>query len=170
MFGYENVTLGIYMIKNKKTGQMYIGQSKNIERRFREHCNVASIDVAIANEGMDNFDFIILEETTKDKLIEREKYWIQYYNTYHNSSHYNVCLTPITNLKNGNKRKFFLWDTKVCRYKKHAMFQNGRTPNPCRCFQFYYQEAYIPIGVFHDFVTCEIINRLIKEAIKDEIE
>ena len=28
---------GIYMIKNKKTGQMYIGQSKHIKRRWVDH-------------------------------------------------------------------------------------------------------------------------------------
>ena len=29
------MTCGIYMIKNKKTGQIYIGQSVNIEKRYR---------------------------------------------------------------------------------------------------------------------------------------
>ena len=38
MIGYENVTCGIYVIKNKKTGQMYVGQSTNVEGRFKSHC------------------------------------------------------------------------------------------------------------------------------------
>lgn len=29
---------GVYMIKHKNTGQMYIGQSIDIEKRFKQHC------------------------------------------------------------------------------------------------------------------------------------
>ena len=29
---------GIYMIKHKDTGQMYIGQSKHIYKRWKHHC------------------------------------------------------------------------------------------------------------------------------------
>lgn len=31
------MTCGIYMIKNKKTGQMYIGQAFDIEKRWTRH-------------------------------------------------------------------------------------------------------------------------------------
>lgn len=89
------MTCGIYMIKNKKTGQMYIGQSINIEQRFNEHCKSnciedSYIDRAINKHGKNNFNLIIVEKCNRDILNEREKYWIQYYNTYKDAKHYNL--------------------------------------------------------------------------------
>lgn len=93
------MTCGIYMIKNKQTGQMYIGQSIDINKRYHYHCcygNYTSsyIDRAINKYGMNNFELIILEEldNNKDLLNLREQYWIDFYNTYNNNFHYN--LTP----------------------------------------------------------------------------
>lgn len=90
------MTCGIYMIKNKKTGQIYIGQSINIERRWNFHYNnkKSYIDRAINKYGIDNFIFKIIEELPKDSLLlnEREEYWINYYDSYNNKQHYN--LTP----------------------------------------------------------------------------
>ena len=91
------MTCGIYMIKNKKTGQMYIGQSVNIESRINKHFNYHGsyyIGQAIEKYGRENFETIIVEELPceNDLLNQRERYWIKYYNTYVNDNHYN--LTP----------------------------------------------------------------------------
>lgn len=89
------MTCGIYLIKNNKTGQMYIGQSIDIERRFNEHCkkynNELKIDKAINEYGQENFSLIIIERLpyTRDLLISQEKYWIKHFDTYENSFHYN---------------------------------------------------------------------------------
>lgn len=85
------MTAGIYRIRNKKTGQIYIGQSFDIEKRFQKHCSLPQIDVAIALEGKDNFDFEIIEELSpsRDLLLEREQYWIRYYDADINHFHYN---------------------------------------------------------------------------------
>ena len=157
------------MIKNKKTGQIYIGQSKNIERRFRNHCNIIAIDVAIANEGVDNFDFSIIEEVDESLLKAREQYWINYYNAHQNPKHYNRKLKPEESLKNGyghdnGRAKYTLWDINCCTYfKKDGGVLRKR-------FGAKYNTYRIPMGRFHDFVSCEIINQLIKEAIKNEIK
>lgn len=148
------------MIKNKKTGQIYIGQSKNIERRFVQHCNLNPVDVDIAIQGVNDFVFSIIEETTPDKLNEREKYWIEYYNTYENEHHYNASAGA----------GYTLWETVYCHYNKTAMYNKGRIPNPCKCFKMVYDGYRIPMGNFYDFITCKIINQLIKEAIKNEIK
>lgn len=170
------MTCGIYKIKNKRTGQIYIGQSKNIEFRIKRHCSTQPIDAAIAAEGVDNFEFFIIEETTN--LYEREKYWIKIYDTYDNNNHYNRSpgRGVIENLKCGcgydNGRAIYkLWDINYVGYNKYFMYKGGkRKPNPCACFRPRYKGYIIPIGLFHDFVSCEIINQLIKEAIKDEIK
>ena len=42
-----------------------------------------SIDKAIQEYGKDNFSFEIIEECSVEQLTEREKYWINYYDTFY---------------------------------------------------------------------------------------
>ena len=77
--------IGIYMYENKISHKKYIGQSTNIERRKREHLCWPSpysrFDMELKALGEESFIFSILEECTVDKLDDREKYWIGYYNS-----------------------------------------------------------------------------------------
>lgn len=143
------------MIRNKKTGQKYIGQSENIEKRFKVHCSISYIDMAIANEGVDNFDFIIIEETSKDKLEERERYWIDFFDTYNDEKHYNQSSGHnfMDRAKYNN-----LWDVSRCHYQKSKNRYN-------KSFSCRYNGYRLPIGMFHDFLTCEIILDLIEKSI-----
>ncbi len=75
------MTIGIYKITNKLNDKSYIGLSKNIERRFKEHikdCKFKkyAISNAIEKYGKDNFTFEIVEECSLEKLEKRERYWI----------------------------------------------------------------------------------------------
>ena len=93
--------IGIYKIKNLINGKVYIGQSQNISQRWVAHrsrpfnSNAIQYDCplyrAIRKYGFDNFSFEVLEETTKDKLNEREIYWIAKFNS--NDSIYGYNLT-----------------------------------------------------------------------------
>lgn len=94
------MSCGIYMIINSVNGHMYIGLSRDIEKRIKDHyshgLNGARKDdldkplyKAFKKYGLDNFTWRILEECPEDKLKEREVYWIKYYNTYENREHYN---------------------------------------------------------------------------------
>lgn len=76
--------IGIYKITKKENGKSYIGQSNDIERRFKEHKyrSDISIDLAIKKYGINAFIFEIIEECSLEQLDEREKYWIAFYNTY----------------------------------------------------------------------------------------
>ena len=72
------------MITNKINNKKYIGQSIRIETRWREHKNSylrndknTHLYNAMKKYGLENFDFIILEERKKEELNNREKYWIQ---------------------------------------------------------------------------------------------
>lgn len=90
---------GIYLITNKNTGQMYVGQSIDIHRRFRDHrcakgLGHSRIDNAINKYGAENFSFEIImtiENDTK-QLNDAEREWISILNTYEDDFHYN--LTP----------------------------------------------------------------------------
>lgn len=86
--------MGIYRITNIETQQMYIGQAKDIRERWREHCKCGlRIDTPGNNKlypnmikyGIENFTFELMEKCDNaSQLNEKEKYWIEFYDTYHN--------------------------------------------------------------------------------------
>lgn len=74
----------IYKIENKINHKVYIGQSIDPERRFKEHCynkgtSVSLIHEAIVKYDIENFDFDILGWFTD--YNQKEKYYILYYNS-----------------------------------------------------------------------------------------
>ena len=81
---------GIYKITNVETKKSYIGRSTNVYKRLQDHikssCGIATIadqkvHHAMRDEGLWNFQFELLEECEKSKLGEREKYYIEFFNT-----------------------------------------------------------------------------------------
>ena len=67
--------IGIYCFTNNINGKKYIGQSVNIQQRFREHKskyqnknNKTKFYYALRKYGFENFSFDIIEETLKEKL------------------------------------------------------------------------------------------------------
>lgn len=81
---------GIYRITNLKTNEAYIGKSTTIKTRWQNHCKTAigldgmartKIHSAMKEYGIDNFSFEVLEKCTKENYSEREKYWINFYET-----------------------------------------------------------------------------------------
>lgn len=86
----ENTYGGIYKITNTDTQRAYIGRSTDIKKRLTEHVKGAfnistiadqEIHRVMGREGIDKFSFEVLEKVEKDKLNEREKYWIEFYQT-----------------------------------------------------------------------------------------
>ena len=85
-----NTKCGIYKITNLVSNQAYIGQSVDIASRFKQHIKCGlGIDAPASNklyksmieDGVWNFSFELLEECPKDKLNERESFWIDLYQT-----------------------------------------------------------------------------------------
>ena len=81
---------GIYKITRLKTGEIYIGKSTDVKKRWGEHAKTSygvgsiahsMLHTTIKKDGIENFTFELLEEVPKDKLTEREKYWINFYNS-----------------------------------------------------------------------------------------
>ena len=88
--------IGIYMYTDKDNGKRYIGQSVNIKQRYIDHKNGMSkssrptpFDILLHTKGIDSFSFEVLEECPIEKLDEKEKFWIEYYDSYNNG--YNGC-------------------------------------------------------------------------------
>ena len=94
------MSIGIYKIENLMNNHSYIGQSKNIEQRWRKEKQVAfcptaheynyPLSIAFRKYGIENFSFEIIEECDIEQLNERERYWICYYNSFYNG--YNQTL------------------------------------------------------------------------------
>lgn len=79
----------IYKITNILNQKHYIGQTNNIERRYKEHFiwklnGSQYIDQIISDIGQENFSFEVIEECDLTLLDEREKYWIKYYDSFYN--------------------------------------------------------------------------------------
>jgi len=66
--------IGIYKITNKINGKVYIGQSIDIERRFRDHKNCTAknlLSAAIKEYGLENFDFEVLKTFNNDEHTKK---------------------------------------------------------------------------------------------------
>jgi len=78
------MSCGIYKITNLINKKVYIGQSVNIESRWRDEkaasnclsdCEYNSVrSRAFRKYGIENFSFEIIEECSKEQLNEREGY------------------------------------------------------------------------------------------------
>ena len=78
----DTTEVAIYKIEHKKTGQCYIGQTTNPERRRNEHFTHSSNDrlrQAIRSEGATQFSFKVIERVKGRVANRREAHWIAYY-------------------------------------------------------------------------------------------
>ena len=92
--------IGIYKIENLINGKVYIGQSRNIEKRWTAHRtrpfnqNAKQYDSplyrSIRKYGLENFSFVVLEQTSIEDLDDREKYWIEHYDSHNKENGYNL--------------------------------------------------------------------------------
>ena len=111
------MSCGIYKITNKINQKIYIGKSIRIERRWSEHKaeinnlnNQSHLYRAMRIYGLENFLFEIIEICPNDNSIlsEREKYWIQYFNSYQTG--YNETKGGEGIFKYDPKEIYKLWD------------------------------------------------------------
>lgn len=81
---------GIYKITRLKTNEIYIGQTTSVDKRWQEHVKSAlgvgtlassQLHRVMASDGCENFTFELLEAVPKDKLRERESYYIDFYDS-----------------------------------------------------------------------------------------
>lgn len=88
----------IYKIYNDVNDNLYIGETiRPIEKRWQQHKDKAKdknitghLQLAMRKYGINKFHIEIIEECSDDKRFERERYWINYYNSYENG--YNSTL------------------------------------------------------------------------------
>ena len=86
------IKCGIYKITNQVNGKVYIGQSVNIFKRWKDHKQKPfqenseeynyPLYQAIREEGLENFTFEILEECSPEDLNQKEIGYISLYESY----------------------------------------------------------------------------------------
>ena len=94
-----NEEVGIYKIINLINNKVYIGQSRCIKKRWKNHkityhnSNSKAYNYplyrAMRKYGIENFQFEIIENCSIEELNDREKYWISYYHSNNNDYGYN---------------------------------------------------------------------------------
>lgn len=119
----------IYRIHNKINDKNYIGQSHNWQKRYNHYKSYPfnskskaynrPIESAIRKYGIENFDFIILEEiesSNQKKIDEREKYWIKEFLSLTSEHGYNIELGGIK----GENRRSLTYEEALKLSKKYT--------------------------------------------------
>ena len=76
---------GIYLIRNKLNGKVYIGQSINIEHRIYDHFtrkDDTPFHIDLQKYGKENFETEILEECKIEELNSKERFYIEKYESF----------------------------------------------------------------------------------------
>lgn len=95
--------IGIYKITSP-SGKVYIGQSINIEKRFKDYkylCNCKGqikLYRSFTKHGVGNHIFEIIENCIESELNNRERYWQDFYNCMYVGLN---CKLTTTNDKSG---------------------------------------------------------------------
>lgn len=93
--------VGIYCFTNNINNKKYVGQSKQLERRYYLHLrdslsktksenDTSLLHAAIRKYGIENFTYEILEECEIEELNDKEKYWIEQLHSYVLEGGYNL--------------------------------------------------------------------------------
>lgn len=120
---------GIYVIKNKINGKVYIGQARHFKRRWDRHKeawkgskNNPYLQHAYEKYGPDAFEFSVLEECEckKEILNEREQYWMDFYQSYNEEFGYNICKIAGSSLNTKHSQET---KDKLSKFRKGKSFE-----------------------------------------------
>ena len=113
--------IGIYKIENKVNGKVYIGQSVNIKKRWKQHKYELNsnnhvnkhLQASWNKYKQNNFDFAVICECDISELDDKEMFYIQQYNSYNYNLGYNM------NIGGNGNRQFYDVDLILSTYKNN---------------------------------------------------
>lgn len=126
---------GIYRIVNKVNGKGYVGSASSFYKRWKLHRHDLlkgkhhsfRLQHSWNKYGEDKFIFEVLEiveNPTRELLLAREQYWINYYNSSNPKNGYNIC--PIAGSCFGAEQE----QTKINKERiKEFLLKNGFKPS-----------------------------------------
>ena len=101
--------VGIYKITNKVNNKVYIGQSVDVKRRWRQHksCSLKyHLYESFRKYGLNNFIFEVVTECKVSQLDELETYYIDLYDSTNPEKGYNQTIRSA-----GSHGIIFTYDT-----------------------------------------------------------
>lgn len=95
--------IGIYEIRNLINNKVYIGQAKNIKRRWSYHKSKLKLNkhwnkylqYSYNKYNKENFVFKIIEECNIEDLSRKESYWCNLFNSFNRKNGYNLTIPKI---------------------------------------------------------------------------
>ena len=126
--------VGIYKITNKLNNKIYIGQSVNIEIRFKDHKSKQKRDRepdshlyrAIEKYGLENFNFEILEECGPLELNSKESFYISKFKSNDSNFGYNKTEGGDSHSIGENNGRALLQEEDVINIRKlRSQFKTG---------------------------------------------
>lgn len=117
---------GIYKITNVVTNKVYIGSSLNLSKREYKHFwmldkglhDNSYIQKSYTKHGKDSFKFEVIEYCESFKLIDKENYYINYYNSNDSRFGYNLAIV------NEFRRNTYNDEVKI-KLSKYNLEKNG---------------------------------------------
>lgn len=115
---------GIYLIHCSRNNKVYVGSSINTTNRLWDHKTKLNANKHISTHmqsaynlyGKNTFSFSLIEECTEDKFVERESYWIRFYDSTNPDKGYNILIPDLE----------YDWDKVRNKRKKIASTKNKK--------------------------------------------
>lgn len=146
---------GVYAIWNAANGKKYIGSSKDVVKRFKQHLHDLNNNVHVNPhlqsswllDGDKSFLLMVLEEVEESSLLDCEQYWIDNFKSTDRDTGYNISLfagAPMRGRKSSDETK-----------RKVSIASTGRTHS-------YESKMKISVANTGHKVSQEQIDRLIE--------
>jgi len=121
--------IGIYKITNPK-GKIYIGQSININRRFKEYKKLqCTQSVKLYNSlkkyTPENHIFEILEECSIEQLNDKEEFYIKFFNSHIKGLNIKLASKPSWTGKKRPEHSIFMKSKSYLKYERTDKHKNN---------------------------------------------
>lgn len=126
---------GVYQIRNKINGHLYIGSSIDVKARWLEHQNKnrkgnTHLKNAFNKYGVENFSFDVLIECKPDELLAYEQKYIDNVKPNYNVSHIAGRVEVTEEIVAGRKERALKWRLTPEQRKRQADTIRGRKHSP----------------------------------------